>query len=70
MVFLTDGIAEARNKARQALGYEAILDCLRQIGNDAPRNIGNCLIDTMNRHCKDIPVEDDVSILIIKRRPS
>lgn len=70
MVFLTDGIAEARNGARETLGYEAIYNCLREVGNADPRDIGNSLIDTMRRHCKDIPIEDDVSVLIIKLRPS
>jgi sigma-B regulation protein RsbU (phosphoserine phosphatase) len=67
IIFLnTDGIWEARNKKREMLGKEPILNTIRQNASlDATQIIG-AIFNTLDKFIGGVKIEDDITSVVIK----
>ncbi|MCD5398572.1 MAG: SpoIIE family protein phosphatase, partial [Dehalococcoidia bacterium] len=56
MVFLSDGLPEAENAAGEMLGYEAVMDCIKNNKNEDPESIKNTLLDLGDNWLNGVPL--------------
>jgi serine phosphatase RsbU (regulator of sigma subunit)/ligand-binding sensor domain-containing protein len=67
MVFLSDGLPEAENAAGEMLGYEAVMDCIQNNKNKDPETIKNILLDLGDNWLNGVPLQDDITIVVVKK---
>jgi len=67
MVFLSDGLPEAENAAGEMLGYEAVMDCIKNNKNKDPESIKNILLDLGDNWLNGVPLQDDITIVVVKK---
>jgi sigma-B regulation protein RsbU (phosphoserine phosphatase) len=67
IIFLsTDGIWEARNKKREMLGKEPILNTIRQNASSDATQIIGAIFDTLDKFIGAVKIEDDITSVVIK----
>ncbi len=68
VILLTDGLMEQKNAEREELGLDRIRECIQSLNSQTPDEIASTLMDLLNEWRGDVPQEDDVSIIVIKRQ--
>jgi sigma-B regulation protein RsbU (phosphoserine phosphatase) len=67
LIAYTDGITEARNEYGQFFEKERLLKILPRLSQYKIEDIGEAIINEIDRFVGDAPVNDDLSLLIIKK---
>ena len=68
LVLLSDGLPETTDEDGEQLGYGAVERCLGRHGNRPTGEILQELVELGNDYRGDWPLEDDVTLVVIKRR--
>ena len=68
LVLLSDGLPETFDDEGNQLGYEAVEDCLRRHGSKEPDQILAELLALGADWRGDKPLDDDITLLVIKQR--
>tara|TARA_B100000029_G_scaffold127402_1_gene121058 strand:- start:107 stop:3820 length:3714 start_codon:yes stop_codon:yes gene_type:complete len=68
LVFLSDGLPEAENKYGEILGYESVMDCIRNNKNEDVETIKNNLLDLGDSWLGGGPPQDDITIVVVKKK--
>ena len=68
LVLYTDGVTEARDQAYDEYGTEALTHAIRDARTLPAEDILSSLLADVKRHANGRPLDDDTSILILKRR--
>ena len=68
LVFLSDGLPEAENTQGEMLGYEAVMDCIRNNKTEDPESIKNTLLDLGDTWLNGLPPQDDITIVVVKKK--
>ena len=68
MVFLSDGLPEAENKSGTMLGYEAVMDCIRDNKDESVEIIKNSLLELGDNWLNGLPLQDDITIVVVKKK--
>jgi PAS domain S-box-containing protein len=66
VVFLTDGILEARAPDGSFFGTDRALKVVRHYRRDSARDIANNIHHAVRAFCQDLPQEDDISVVVTK----
>ena len=66
-VFISDGLPEATNKSEQMLGYQAVLECVRENGKNSAEEIKQSLFDLGNAWLDGIQNQDDITVVVVKK---
>ena len=67
LFFFSDGLVEARNRLGVELGEDAVIRLVRQVGT-SPRALVDTLVRELDAFLGELPAEDDVSILVVRRQ--
>lgn len=68
LILYTDGVTEAQNQYGDFFGDNRLIDtALSQIGK-SPQEMQNALIDEVNRFMGSQPRQDDIAIVVIRRK--
>lgn len=67
LLLLTDGVPEARSPEGQEFGEERVLDIVRQRGSRPAAEIIEALLDEARRFGEPDPIQDDMTVVIVKR---
>ncbi len=68
LVLLSDGLPESADDHGEQLGYEAVEQCLGAYGARSSGQILQQLVELGNAWRGDRPLDDDVTLVVIKRR--
>ncbi len=68
LVFLSDGLPEAENNNGKMLGYEAVMDCVRNNKNENVETIKNRLLDLGDNWLNGLPIKDDITIVVVRKK--
>lgn len=68
LLLYTDGVTEARDAAQNEFGVAAAADIVRTQANASATHIVAALIETLESYTNGRPLDDDTSILVLKRR--
>tara|TARA_Y100000590_G_scaffold297103_1_gene334818 strand:- start:27483 stop:30794 length:3312 start_codon:yes stop_codon:yes gene_type:complete len=66
-VFISDGLPEATNKSEEMLGYEAVLNCVRENGKNSAGEIKQSLFDLGAAWLDGIQNQDDITVVVVKK---
>jgi len=66
-VFISDGLPEATNKGEEMLGYEAVLNCVRENGKNSAGEIKQSLFDLGAAWLDGIQNQDDITVVVVKK---
>ena len=66
MLFLTDGIAEARTPDQMPFGVDRILDFVRSCRANDARRIVNDLYQEVRMFSQNTPQRDDITAVVLK----
>jgi len=69
MALFTDGVVESLNEEREVYGEERIVDLLRRTGDRSAQETIDALIQDWMGFRRDCVLRDDVSLLVVQRRP-
>ncbi len=64
----SDGIIEARNEAGEIFGRKRVASLLERNRGGSPADIIEAIIDGVKDHVKERPLEDDISVVIMKSK--
>jgi hypothetical protein len=67
LVVFSDGVTEARNKQGEFFGTDRLKSLLLNKNDITASNIGNKIIDEINRFSSDSRLNDDLSVIILKK---
>jgi len=69
-VFLlyTDGVTEAMNAEREEYGEERLADALKRASGLEPSSILEAIVADLGAFTGQLPQEDDISMLVVKRQ--
>jgi sigma-B regulation protein RsbU (phosphoserine phosphatase) len=67
LVVFSDGVTEARNKHGEFFGSDRLKSLLLNINKMSVSNIGNNIIDEINQFSSDSRLNDDLSLIILKK---
>lgn len=70
VVLYTDGVTEARDEGRGFFGEERLLDCLASACGRPAEEIARTLIDDIHSFRGDAEPFDDLTLLVVERRPA
>jgi sigma-B regulation protein RsbU (phosphoserine phosphatase) len=62
----TDGIWDARNEKEEFFGKDHFRNILRETSMLSAQEIVNAVLEELGTFCKDVPLDDDVTLVIIK----
>ena len=68
-VFISDGLPEATNKSESMLGYDAVLNCVRENGKYSAEEIKQSLFDLGAAWLDGIQNQDDITVVVVKKAP-
>ncbi|RJP56437.1 MAG: hypothetical protein C4543_11370, partial [Ignavibacteriales bacterium] len=68
LVFMTDGLPELFNSQNEMLGMERIKSRLLSSSFNGAESLLNLLLETANDWKGDHPLQDDVTLLVIKMK--
>ena len=66
-VFISDGLPEATNKSESMLGYDAVLNCVRENGKHSAEEIKQSLFDLGAAWLDGIQNQDDITVVVVKK---
>jgi sigma-B regulation protein RsbU (phosphoserine phosphatase) len=66
VLFVTDGLVEARSPSRKCFGYDRALDVARANRERSAREIVKAMYEGVCQFCGDKPPQDDVTVIVIK----
>jgi serine phosphatase RsbU (regulator of sigma subunit) len=66
IVIATDGIWEARNPKGEMFGKDRIHKIIRHNASETANDIQNAILDSLKRFQKDVKLEDDMTLVVIK----
>ena len=69
LVLISDGLPERRNPFDECLGYRQVEECLAEHGERSAQEILDALVDLGEHWAGGRPPEDDVTVLVVQRRP-
>lgn len=64
LILYSDGITEAKNAAKKMFGTERLKAVVAANGTQTPDNLGKILRAELNTFCGEVPLNDDLTILI------
>jgi serine phosphatase RsbU (regulator of sigma subunit) len=64
----SDGLAEARNDRGEDYGFDRVERVVGRVGGTRPQNIVSLLLHDWETFRGDLPIQDDLSIAVIRRR--
>ena len=64
----SDGLIEACNPAGEIFGRERIAGCLEKAWNLPPKEIIEEIMNDLRDFCSDVPLEDEISIIVIRSK--
>ncbi|BAZ06052.1 PP2C family protein-serine/threonine phosphatase [Calothrix sp. NIES-3974] len=64
----TDGLTEAENQAHQHYGIDRLSKIVRMYWHRRAEEIKNAVIDDLHRFIGKRPLDDDVTLLVIKQQ--
>ena len=67
LVVFSDGVTEARNKQGEFYGSDRLKSLLLDKNEMSVNNIGNKIIDEINKFSSDSRLNDDLSLIILKK---
>jgi phosphoserine phosphatase RsbU/P len=67
MVAYSDGVTEAQNEYGMFFEKERFIKLLKNLTNYRFENLGEVIVNTIDRFIGDAPVNDDLSLIIIKK---
>ena len=67
MLGYSDGITEAQNEYGMFFEKERFLKLLKNLSGYKFENMGEIIVNTIDRFIGDAPVNDDLSLIIIKK---
>jgi phosphoserine phosphatase RsbU/P len=67
VVVYTDGVTEAENGAGQQFGRDRLAELCRRFRGHAPAALGEALRRNVEEFAGDVPIEDDRTLLIVRR---
>ena len=68
LVFYTDGIVEARNKSKKVFGDERFIELLKTLSDKPCSELQTTIMDTVETFCKGVPVQDDLTLLVVRKK--
>jgi len=68
LVLFSDGLIEYENREGEDYGKEKIHHVLKKEGLNSSKKILNELLKDLNRFVGDVPQQDDITILVLKRK--
>jgi sigma-B regulation protein RsbU (phosphoserine phosphatase) len=66
IVIATDGIWEARNQKGAMFGKDRIYTIVRRNASKTAKEIQNAILDSLKRFQKEVKLEDDMTLVVIK----
>jgi serine phosphatase RsbU (regulator of sigma subunit) len=69
LVQYSDGLVEALNKQKEPFHYDAVSRILSSRAFSSAPDLRQEILTKWNEHCAGVPVDDDVSMIVIFRRP-
>ena len=66
-IFISDGLPEVENKNGEMLGYNAVLDCIRNNGKLTAEEIKQSLLDLGSAWLDGLQNQDDITIVVVKK---
>lgn len=69
LIFYSDGLTEALNPAGEIFGWEGLQEVLCFIHAAPAATVLSTLLQAINAHQVGRPVSDDITLLVIRRRP-
>lgn len=69
VLFITDGIIEAKNKNDELFGYDRLLEYIKDNSHLSPKEFVSTLIDDVNTFCNGQMQDDDRAILYFEYNP-
>lgn len=70
LVFYTDGLLESMNKEREQFGAERVMKIIMESAKSDARTILGNLIDGLSFFTDGVPLDDDLTIIVLKRENS
>ena len=70
LVMATDGIWEARNAAGEMFGKDRLFEIIRQYASQSAAEIQTTVFDSVHRFRDNTPLEDDMTLVIVKVNPT
>ena len=68
LVFISDGLPEAANTSEEMLGYEAVQDCVQANGHQNAEEQKQALLDLGTAWLGDLRNQDDITIVVVKKK--
>jgi phosphoserine phosphatase RsbU/P len=66
IVFLTDGLIEARNTNREMFGFERVEQLVATHGNQSPAALVDLLINAVHEFIGTAPQHDDMTVMVVQ----
>ena len=66
LVIVSDGLKESRNSQGEMYGEKRIIKIIEQYATQSAKTIEKKLIEDLNNYRKDVPIADDITIVIVK----
>ncbi len=68
LILYTDGLVEAMNESEEEFGEERLLELARKSHSSSPKNLETEIIKEVHKFGHGQPLEDDFTLMIIKRQ--
>jgi serine phosphatase RsbU (regulator of sigma subunit) len=68
LLIYSDGLTEAKNEQGQFFGVQRLMDILPRLSNSDARNIGELLVQDVDRFVGEAKVYDDLSLVVLRRK--
>ncbi|OYT73830.1 MAG: hypothetical protein CFK52_00265 [Chloracidobacterium sp. CP2_5A] len=69
LVITSDGIVEALNEQGEVYGYEALASVMRRHARRGAQALCDAIVSDVKRHMGNAEQSDDITIIVIQRRP-
>ncbi|MCK7515732.1 MAG: SpoIIE family protein phosphatase [Desulfobacterales bacterium] len=66
LLFMTDGLWEARNSSGQVFGKERLRELVRQNASASAREIRETILSAVEEFCRPLKPEDDITLVVAK----
>jgi len=66
LVLFTDGISDARDRAGERLGEQAVLDIFVKHRAETPNAIVERVFEVLRQHMGDTPKRDDLTLVVLR----
>jgi len=66
LLLFTDGVSDARNRADERLGEQAVLDLVREHRTEPPSAIVDRVVAALRQHTGDMPLRDDLTLVVVR----